>query len=535
MQKLQLAIPEPCHENWQQMTPTGQGRFCNACAKEVIDFSMMTDTEVLNYFTSRTHDKVCGRALPSQLERTISKPKDPTKRLFWYWNYIVMFFMFFGKGNSAKAQGGIKPGTEINPVKANDIRGDIVVANVGKREGNRIISGKVTDKDGNPVSFATVKIKGTNTGISADANGVYSIRVNNEDVLTISGVSFKSVEEAVGLRSVINAVLEGGLTGFVIVETDLVYSAPDKINAVAILKIKDEETGQAIPDVAIVTTVNSKADTTLTDRKGQYKIKGIKQFEHYFIKVMADGYEPNEFTINSYDFLNRKKEWNVLLRKQKSKIVRSTETAKICKETSVRIRCGNGLVGRETLYVVDGTIWPYKPEINPDDIEDYLVIQGPAAAALFGYDGANGAVLITTRKAKEIKMKELVVTSEFGIKGAMRMAGGISFTNTYENSFLGDTIATIKTLLSDSIKVYPNPVQRNTVFSVALKLKQAGNYSMQVTDASGRIQLQQKFNAGSKNHTEKIMSDSRWAGGIYYIRVFDAQNKLINKSSFIVQ
>ena len=108
MQKLQLSIPEPCHENWQTMTPTDQGRFCNACAKEVIDFSMMTDTEMLNYFTTLTHEKVCGRALPAQLERVISKPKEPKKRLFWYWNYIVMFFMFFGKANNVKAQGGVK-------------------------------------------------------------------------------------------------------------------------------------------------------------------------------------------------------------------------------------------------------------------------------------------------------------------------------------------------------------------------------------------------------------------------------------------
>jgi hypothetical protein len=47
MQKLQLAIPEPCHENWHHMTPTDQGRFCNACAKEVVDFSMMTHIELL--------------------------------------------------------------------------------------------------------------------------------------------------------------------------------------------------------------------------------------------------------------------------------------------------------------------------------------------------------------------------------------------------------------------------------------------------------------------------------------------------------
>ena len=38
---------------------------------------------------------------------------------------------------------------------------------------SRVVTGKVTDTDGNPVSFATVKVKGTNTGLSADANGAY--------------------------------------------------------------------------------------------------------------------------------------------------------------------------------------------------------------------------------------------------------------------------------------------------------------------------------------------------------------------------
>jgi hypothetical protein len=47
MQMLQLAIPEPCHDNRHNMTATDQGRFCIARAKEVVDFSMMTDIELL--------------------------------------------------------------------------------------------------------------------------------------------------------------------------------------------------------------------------------------------------------------------------------------------------------------------------------------------------------------------------------------------------------------------------------------------------------------------------------------------------------
>lgn len=106
MQQLHLSIPEPCHENWQQMTPTEQGRFCNACAKQVVDFSNMSDDQVLNYFSTVKNEKVCGRAYPDQLERAITMPQPPKKKLFWYWNYITMLFLFFSKANSAKAQLG---------------------------------------------------------------------------------------------------------------------------------------------------------------------------------------------------------------------------------------------------------------------------------------------------------------------------------------------------------------------------------------------------------------------------------------------
>ena len=73
---------------------------------------------------------------------------------------------------------------------------------------SRVVSGKVTDKDGNPVSFASIKVKGAATGLSADANGAYSIKVNAGDVLVISGASFKAVEVPVGTQSILNSVLE---------------------------------------------------------------------------------------------------------------------------------------------------------------------------------------------------------------------------------------------------------------------------------------------------------------------------------------
>ncbi len=540
MQKLQLSIPEPCHENWYHMTPTDQGRFCNACAKEVVDFSMMTDTEVLNYFTSLTHDKVCGRALPSQLERTISKPKEPKKKLFWYWNYVLMFFMFFTKGNGAKAQGAIKPVTHMNPVKANDVRGEMAVANAGSNPESRVITGKVTDKAGNPVSYPTIKIKGTNNGVAADAHGKYSIRIKTGTVLEISGVSYKTVEVPVGTRSLVDIVMEDAANTFLAGDVVITGYTPnsESINSksqVALLSIKDDEHNTPVPGAVILIVKEgiNKTEPVFADSKGEYKIKGIRSADICHIKVQANGYESNEFTIDGSHFKDRKKTWEVLLRKQK---IKETKPVTVRPATGRTMALGGMVVldkSKEPIYVIDGLIKFSANNIKPEDIEEISILKGAEATAIYGTQASNGAIVITSRKAKEIKLQEVIVNSDFCTKSVT--LGGIGYTNTYEGSFLGDTIATVKTLLTNSIKVYPNPVQRNTGFSVALQLKQAGNYRIQVTDASGSILLLQKFNATSKNHTEKIMSDGRWAGGIYDIRVSDAQNKLISKSSFIVQ
>ncbi len=83
--------------------------------------------------------------------------------------------------------------------------------------------------------------------------------------------------------------------------------------------------------------------------------------------------------------------------------VRSQSLAKLGAETTIRLRGENGLgAGVGALYVLDGTIMPSSSDINPDNIEDISVLQGPAAAALFGPDGVNGAIVMTSKKAKKI-------------------------------------------------------------------------------------------------------------------------------------
>lgn len=541
MQKLQLFIPEPCHENWHQMTPTDQGRFCNACAKVVVDFSMMTDTEVLNYFTSLTHEKVCGRALPDQLNRTISYPKEPKKRLFWYWNYMVMFFMFFGKVNTSKAQGNVKMITteefskkrsaNINEALAGRV-GGVQIAN------HRVINGKVTDWDGNPVSFATIKIKDSKTGLSADANGLFSIKVKTNSILVISAAGFTEKQIPAGTNSVVYIVLEtatvsGGISFRNVYEDfTLLYKAKET----ATIKVKDDATGKYLQKAAIKISREGNSDTVFTGKKGTYKIKGIKEDETCFIRVMADGYEANEFVIRSRDIKETKKEWEVFLRKQQISPVRSENAAKTGTETTIRL---GGVIAvskdNQPLYVIDGELWIDKSidSVNPDDVDNITVLQSSEAMAAFGPQGHNGAIVITTRKTKEISFKEVIVASEFGIIRSCHNTGIVSVAGlkTLQSGKQNNNKATA----NNSLNLYPNPVQRGAAFNIVFKLKQTGPHQIQISDASGHIVLQKQINVLTKEFTEQLIADIRWSSGVYFISFFDTNNQLISRSSFIFQ
>ena len=69
--KIQLVIPEPCHENWKEMTPVDKGRYCLACQKSVIDFTKMSDREIAQFFKKPSTGSVCGRFLDDLLVRTL--------------------------------------------------------------------------------------------------------------------------------------------------------------------------------------------------------------------------------------------------------------------------------------------------------------------------------------------------------------------------------------------------------------------------------------------------------------------------------
>lgn len=95
---MRISIEQPCHENWERMTPNEQGAFCGACQKTVIDFSSKSLTDIKDFFgILKSCDTVCGRFKARQLDEM---EFDHFFNRFRSWHFFrkaaVISFLVFG-------------------------------------------------------------------------------------------------------------------------------------------------------------------------------------------------------------------------------------------------------------------------------------------------------------------------------------------------------------------------------------------------------------------------------------------------------
>ena len=154
---LQLGIEDPCHENWDKMTDNEKGKFCSSCQKQVIDFSKMTDRQVVAFFRKKPEGTVCGRFNDDQLGRDMLIPQ---KRIPWI-KYLFQFTLpLFLTTLKAKSQGGVIVKTsqtkscERRNYGNGSLKEDLMdlVVDQGIQ-----IRGVVLDEDGKPVPFASIE------------------------------------------------------------------------------------------------------------------------------------------------------------------------------------------------------------------------------------------------------------------------------------------------------------------------------------------------------------------------------------------
>lgn len=94
---LQLTVPNPCNENWDNMTPDDNGRHCSKCAKKVIDFTTMTTEQIQEIFTQKNTGGICGRFNKVQLIQTqIELPQNILQiHLPLYKRFLVASLLVF--------------------------------------------------------------------------------------------------------------------------------------------------------------------------------------------------------------------------------------------------------------------------------------------------------------------------------------------------------------------------------------------------------------------------------------------------------
>jgi len=220
----------------------------------------------------------------------------------------------------------------------------------------KTVSGNITDENGLPLPGATVVIKDGDSGASSDFNGNYSINVEEGSTLIFSYLGYDTIERIVGEKDTIDLQLipsAGELDEVIIVG----YGTSTKQTFVGTATQIDSE------DLAAKNTTN---------------VTQALAGEVAGVTVINDSGQPGS-------------------------------------SSTIRIRGFSSLIGnRDPLYVVDGI--PFNGNINsinPSDIESITILKDASATAIYGARGANGVVLITTKKGKAGK-SQIEITTEYG-------------------------------------------------------------------------------------------------------------------------
>jgi TonB-linked SusC/RagA family outer membrane protein len=235
---------------------------------------------------------------------------------------------------------------------------------------NETASGRITNPRGEPVSFATVTVKGTKISVAAEADGAFRIKASPGQTLVVSAASYATAEFPLARLSGNDLVLQPGQA--------------------------------AMNEVVVVALGQSKSKAKLGYSTATFNSEAINKVSPV---SMLDGLQGK---IAGADITN----------------VSGTPGG----STKVVLR-GFGVIGggnNQPLYVIDGiplgdasidvggaggngpALTDYgngMTDVNPNDIESITVLKGTSASSLYGSVAKNGAILITTKKGKSGKLR----------------------------------------------------------------------------------------------------------------------------------
>ncbi len=240
------------------------------------------------------------------------------------------------------------------------------------------IKGNVTDINGNPLIGVTITVKGNTTrGTVSDIDGYYSIPITDKrDILVFSYIGFKTKEENIDNRKIVNVIL---------------YENSDELGEVVVVGYGTQKKASVIGAISTLAPQNVKAPVARISSQLAGQLAGV-------LSVQRSG-EPG--TSSTF--------W---------------------------IRGISTFSGNSTpLVLVDG-VERDLDLVDPEDIKEFSILKDAAATAIYGVRGANGVVLVTTRSG-EMGAPKISIKMEHGVVAPTRipkMVDAIQYAEMYNDA-----------------------------------------------------------------------------------------------------
>lgn len=271
----------------------------------------------------------------------------------------------------------------------------------------RTLTGKVTDTDGNPIPNATVLVKGTRTGTTTNSDGVFSLTVsNNAKTLVISSIGMESKEIAIGSQpAIVVALSSTDKTLEEVVVTGVGTATSKKKVAFAVQSISSDnlpKVPQASIDQALVGKVAGAQIMSTSGQPGQQAniiLRGINSLGSTQPMILVDGIQ-----VNAGSNAN-----------------------------------GSGTNASSRLS-----------DLDLSNVEKVEVIQGSAAATIYGAQGANGVIQIFTKKGKRDGRIRINFDSRVSFDNVLRGNLDLAKNHFYETDAEGYLIS------NSNVRLAPN-------------------------------------------------------------------------------
>lgn len=364
-----------------------------------------------------------------------------------------------------------------------------------QQNGNHKVTGRVVDSAGEPLIGATIMVEGTKEGAVTDIDGNFTINTTSKAKLVISYVGYTTQTILVGDKTTIDVTLK-----------------------------------------EVANTMNEVVVTAL----------GIKRAEKA-LSYNVQSVGSNELTRNKdANFVNS-------LNGKVAGVSISKSASGVGGATRVIMRGAKSIEGdNNVLYVIDGIpIFNFSggrdsgimgegrvssegiADFNPEDIESISVLAGPSAAALYGSNAANGAILITTKKGKEGRV-DISFSSSADFSSPLLMP---KFQNTYGNKLgsyesWGEKLAT-----PSSYDPKKDFFRTGTNFINALTLNMGNEFnqtfaSVATTNSRGIVpnNTYDRYNFTIRNTTRMLKNKVQLDLGASYIKQKD--NNMVSQGEY---